>query len=68
MKAPLDPDCEPASKKKRVNITIRCSLKELAECLKLLKVRHLDELEVGGLGCLQHFSIDSNICRPLIFF
>ena len=64
----MDPDCEPASKKKRVNITIRCSLKELAACIKLLKPRHLDILEAGGLGYLRRFNIESNVCRPLIFF
>ena len=68
MKAPLDPDCDPASKRKRVNITVRCSLKELAACIKLSKSHHLNILETGGLGHLRHFNIESNICRPLIFF
>ena len=45
------------------NTTARCSLKELASCLKLLEQRHLDQLADGGLGHLKDFKVKGNINR-----
>ena len=56
------------NEKIRFNTTTRCSLKELALCLKLLQPRHLKELNIGGLGHLKDFSIKDNINRRLICF
>lgn len=52
----------------RFNTTARCSLKELALCIALLKDRHLQQLVTGGLGHLKDFRIKENINRRLICF
>lgn len=49
-------------------MTARCSLKEVALCVKLLKPRHLDLLKAGDLLHLKDFKIKSNINRRLAAF
>ena len=64
---------EPSNKvekvaKKRFNTTIRCSLKEVALCVALLKERHLNVLHTADLGHIKDFKIKSNINRRLACF
>lgn len=54
--------------KKRFNVLTRCSLKELASCILLLKDHHLEVLAESGLGHLKDFKINGNINRRLICF
>jgi hypothetical protein len=51
--------------KPRFNTTVRCSLKEIAACIALLKDRHLKVLDKADLGHLKDFKIKSNISRSL---
>jgi hypothetical protein len=61
-------DDEPGNKKRRFNTMARCSLKKLANCIKLLQEQHLVVLSSGGLGHLKDFKIKCNINRWLICF
>ena len=54
--------------KKRFNTTIRCSLKEVALCVALLKERHLNVLHIADLVHIKDFKIKSNINRRLACF
>jgi len=70
---PLDDATFDLSKKRpkiktRFNTMTRCSLKELASCISLLKDRHLTVLRSVDLGNLKHFKIKSNINKQLICF
>ena len=50
------------------NCVARCSLTELAKCIKLLKPRHMGLLEKAGIAHLKDFKIRGNINRRLICF
>lgn len=51
---------------KRFKNTVRCSLKEVKSCAKLLQVRHKERAIKAGFGCVFDFKVDSNISRPLM--
>jgi hypothetical protein len=51
--------------KPRFNTIVRCSLKEIAACIALLKDRHLKVLHKADLGHLKDFKIKSNISCSL---
>ena len=51
---------------KRFNKTVRCSLKEVKLCAKLLQLRHKERVIKAGFGCVFDLKVDSNISRPLM--
>jgi len=57
-----------ANAPRRFNMIARCSLKEVALCVKFLKPRHLEMLEDGDHLHLKYFKIKSNINRHLAAF
>ena len=50
----------------RFNKTVRCSLKEVKLCAKLLQLRHRARVIKAGFGCVFDLKVDSNISRPLM--
>ena len=51
---------------KLFNKTVRCSLKEVKLCTKLLQLRHKVRVIKAGFGCVFDLKVDSNISRPLM--
>jgi len=64
-KAPEEGD-EGGDAAKRFNKTVRCSLKEVKTCAKMLKLRHMKRFIKAGFGCVFDLTVDSNISRPLM--
>ena len=51
---------------KLFNKTVRCSLKEVKTCMKMLQLRHKTRVIKAGFGCVFDLKVDSNISRPLM--
>ena len=51
---------------KRFNKTVRCSLKEVKTCAKMLQLRHKTRVIKAGFGCVFDLKVDSNISHPLM--
>ena len=49
-----------------LNITLRCSLKEVDICAKLLKPRHVARVRSVGFGSIFDWKVKANISRPLM--
>ena len=64
-KAPEEGD-EGGDAAKRFNKTVRCSLKEVKTCAKMLQARHKSRVIKASFGCVFDLKVDSNISRPLM--
>ena len=50
----------------RLNLTMRCSLREIDACARLFESRHVARVHVAGFGSIFKWKVKSNISRPLM--
>ena len=50
----------------QLNLTVRCSLREIDACAKLLESRHVARVHVASFGSIFKWKVKSNISRPLM--
>ena len=50
----------------RLNITVRCSLREIDACAKLLESHHVARVHAAGFGSIFKWKVKSNISHPLM--
>ena len=50
----------------RLNITVRCSLREIDACARLLESRHVARVHAASFGSIFQWKVKSNISRPLM--
>ena len=51
---------------RKLNLTVRCSLREVEDCAKLLESRHVARVHASGFGSIFKWRVKSNISRPLM--
>ncbi|XBI37666.1 hypothetical protein VPH35_122908 [Triticum aestivum] len=51
---------------RKLNLTVRCSLREVEDCAKLLESRHVARVHASGFGSIFRWRVKSNISRPLM--
>ena len=54
--------------KRKFQQTVRCSLREVLEAVKLLKDRHIVKVRLAGFGCVFDWVLEGNVTRILMCY